>query len=744
MSSRTQTHAGSQNAFDHEDEFSDHDPSDNQRRLKTRRLLINLLSRWYWVALGLILGLLGSAYYLAKAPEKYTATSTLLIKQQTATLMSRDQVDEIDMRSIEGLNTAAARIARYELLERVAARVDVRSLEGLIQPAPDWRPQWFINWFDSDAEEADAAGQVPAAPILAGHIGSWMDISIRRGTRLIDISVNHEIPEVAKVVADAIVHEYISEIVGSASEGRTSASETLLKQSEEARGRLQAAESALATYTRTLELHTALEERETLVNQLSRRYLPKHPAMIAASSELKSLKTRFLDEFAFAMKSPSDEAYWKTAGAQIEAAKDDPEARLRVARQLLLARTGVLRGEITSQMQVFNSMLTRLEETNVNLLGDQAGAEINSLALTPGRPSTPVRPKAFGIGGASGLALGLAIAFLLVRIDNKFGTVAQTEEETGRPVLAAISDIDESHLRQAVRVHAEKHPEVEIPAQQELWDPRLVFRPGTSQTNYAEMFRVLRASITLLGDESQRQITAFTSALPGEGKSLVSSNYALAAAGQGKKTLYIDLDLRKPRVHRVFGIVRAKNGPGITDWLAGRAKLDEVIHHDTGAENLDIIFSGTRAPNPGELLNTTRLQQLIDEISPLYDTIIFDTAPILAVPDTRIIAPLVDNFCLVVRANYVPRGAVHRTLELLDHAGTPPSGLVLNGFKETRRFIGQNYSYGGYRLNRYGKPYQYGYGSYGSYGAYGSDDSDDSDEEKEIQKRRRKNTRRKS
>jgi hypothetical protein len=93
---------------------------------------------------------------------------------------------------------------------------------------------------------------------------------------------------------------------------------------------------------------------------------------------------------------------------------------------------------------------------------------------------------------------------------------------------------------------------------------------------------------------------------------------------------------------------------------------------------------------------------------------------------------LVHNFCLVVRADYVPKGAVMRTLELLAAADSLPSGMVFNGFKETRRMIAQNYSYGAYRTNSYGNAAQYGYGTYGAYG------EDDADEEREIAARKRK------
>jgi len=726
--------------FDLDDDSPDQDPREMRQRAKTKRFILNLIGRWYWVALGLALGILGGAYYLSKAPEKYAATATVLIKQQTAGVMGRDQVDEIDMRTIEAMNTVAERILRAELLERVATRTDVRSLEGLIQPETEWRPAWLAAWFADDADKKsgtpkEASTAPPAPPALAGYIGSWMKVSIRRGTRLIDISIQHEVPEIAQTIANAIAREYITELVNTLSEERSNTSGTLLSQSEEVRTKLQAAESGFATYVRALELNKALEDQENIVSQLTRRYLPKHPTMVTANSQLESLQKRFLDEFLVATQNPSDASYWQTVQDQITATADDPAARLRVARQLLLARAGVLRGEINSQMSVFNAMLTRAQETNVNIVGgNDANVDIHSLARHPGRPSSPQRPKVFAVSGICGIGIGLAFALLLVRIDNKFNSVAQVEQETQIPVLAAISLINDNYLIQAAKAYAKSHKDEKPNERTELWDPHLIFRQGTSHTTYAEMFRVLRASVSLLGDESTEKITVFSSALPGEGKSTVSANFALAAASQGRKTLFIDLDLRKPSSHRIFGFVGARKLPGIADWLTGVHTFPEIIQTDTGAENLHIILCGGRTSSTGELINSTSLKRLFAEASAMYDCIVVDTAPILAVPDTRVIAPLADHFCLVVRSEYVPRGAVHRVLEVLESANTRISGLVFNGYKESRRMIGQNYSYGGYRLNRYGRPYHYGYGTYGS---YGSDAEDPERSDKEILKRKK-------
>lgn len=687
---------------------------------KMKRLLLDLVGRWHWIVLGLILGFLGATYYLGKTPKQYTASSTLLIKQRTSSVMARDQVDEIDMASQEGMNTVAERIRRMDLLERVASRQDVRELPGLIPQAVDWTPEWFRDKLGKTpaGEDSKQARQAPPPPaVLGSMIGGWLQVSIRRYTRLLDISITHPVPEVSKTLADAVAREYLAEIANARTEGRSSSIDLLEKESKEARKSLQSARGALAIYARTLEVHKDLDTMEAQAAALQRRYLPKHPKMIAMNAELKQLQEKFLQEFEGARLAPSDKSYWDVAGKELPDHATHPDDYLRMARQQLLARIGVLESEIQSSTTVFNSMLTRIEESSVNQESVESSAEVSSLARVPGPPSAPIPNKILVSGTLGGLAGGLLLALILIRLDNKFHTVSQIAGETGQTILAAIADIKPHHLAAAARQYWKKNPDAKADPAQKTWDDRLIFRAGVSSTSYAEMFRVLRASVSLLGDESKRKITLFTSAVPGEGKTSTSANFALAAAGQGRKTLLIDLDLRKPSVHKVFGVAREQEKGGITECLANLAQFEDVIIRQSGQENLHLILSGKRAPNPGELLDIGRLTAILDQACREYDLVVLDTAPILAVPDTRIIAPLVHNICLVVRADYTPKGAVRRVLEVMEEDGTTLSGIVFNGFKEKRRLMGENYSYGYYRNNKYGNAYRYGYGSYGSYGS---------------------------
>jgi capsular exopolysaccharide synthesis family protein len=700
---------------------------------KMKRRLLQLAGRWYWIALFAILGFLGSYYYLSKAPKEYTSTATLLINQETSVLGGRSGPNVGDPNY---LNTVAARIQRFDLLQVVASRQNVRELKGLMPGEVDWIPAGLRSRLPLGPAPA-TSNQVPDAAFLAGNISGWLSVSVRRFTSLIDISITHPVPEVAQEIANSIAKEYLREIYEDSKKGNTGSFDLLEKQATRARAELGAANTALATYERALELHRNLDAKESDLNLLGQRYLPKHPKMIAAANEIAGYKERFIAAFDLARQDPSDAKHWEAVKKAIDLPDPaiDPDAYLQVARQQLLARVSVLENEIQSATAFFNTMIERMKDLGIMLESDSSGVNLSSIARTPGGASGPDRKKLLATGTMGGIACGLLLALFLGWLDNKFHTVAQVASETGAGILAAIAEIKPRQLAKAEQDYLKRFPDgvdpVEPPSAN--WHDFMLFRPGASATSYAEMFRVLRASVSLLGDETRRKVTVFTSALPGEGKSSISANFALAAASQGKKTLLIDFDLRKPSLHQLFGVERSPLQGGLTECLANLAPLHEVATPVAGQPNLHLVVSGKRAPNPGELLDTTRIKALLVLACRNYDVVVLDTAPLLSVPDTRILAPLAHNVAMVVRAEYTRKAAVTRALKVLEEDRTPLSGLVVNAYQEKRRLIGENYSYGYYGHSK-------GYG-YGTYGTYGDDDEEGSRASKTKRRKRKQSAR---
>lgn len=709
----------SQRDFDPElYEEDDFEASPGTSREQVRQLIRDLLVRWHWIALILIMGILAAFYYLSKAPKIYEATSTLLVKQGASTVISGEDDEPLDLRSNDAVNTVAQRVKRLELLTAVASLPEVAGIENLVPGPTNWFPGWAQSWLGESGGEVTK----PQNPAELGRIiGQWTDVNVRRNTRLLDITVSHPSPDVAKLLADAIANEYIAELTGDRADGRDSSTKILTNQSEQARLKLQVAQNALANYKQILETLKGLEDKEGIFSELDRRYLPKHPKHMVAKATLDQFQKRFLSEFELVHKAAADKVYWESTRAEWDQPSLDVATRIQITRRLLTARATVLQSEIQSQNEVFNTILTKIQEADINKEATEAEVELSNLSQLPTNPASPKKGIVLAGGGFLGFGVGLAFAFLLLKLDNVIHTVGQAELLTNIPVLATIRDIDPKILAEII---SKKGGQGVQAAAAKNWDQRFVFREGLSDTLYAEMFRILRASVTLLGDETKRNITLFSSALPSEGKTLVSSNFAIASAQQGKKTVLVDLDLRKPKVHVGFGLKRSDLKKGITELLAGQIDWRDAVESETGQENLSCIFAGVKAPNPGELLDSETISALFEELGKEFDVIVVDSAPLLVVPDTRLLIPIVDNFCLVVRAEKTPKKALKKVIDLMDDDGTTPSGIVINGFEEKKGLF--NYNKYGYGYSGYGGYGQYGKGyGYGSYGAYGSDAEDD-------------------
>ena len=264
----------------------------------------------------------------------------------------------------------------------------------------------------------------------------------------------------------------------------------------------------------------------------------------------------------------------------------------------------------------------------------------------------------------------------------------------------------------------------------------------TPESPAAEAFRNLRAALSLLGPEAERKVSLFTSAVPNEGKSFTSANYSLALAQQGYRVLLIDGDLRRPNVHKIFRFPAAniKNNseedipPGVTDCLVGEADVASAAREIPPGEfqfvdeniavtgkiltaaggQLFVLAGGRRAPNPAEILAGPFFGQLVAEAGKLFDRVVIDSAPILAVSDTLLMTPHVQTLCIVVRAGKTPRPAVRRAITLLAKSGIRAAGLVLNRLRRSRG-VGYYYYYASHGYGKeegaYSRSYGRGYGS---------------------------------
>jgi capsular exopolysaccharide synthesis family protein len=212
----------------------------------------------------------------------------------------------------------------------------------------------------------------------------------------------------------------------------------------------------------------------------------------------------------------------------------------------------------------------------------------------------------------------------------------------------------------------------------------------------SETYRTLRTNIQFSSLDKKTQTIMITSSGPGEGKSTISANLASVMAQSGNKTLLIDCDLRKPNIHKMFGL---SNVNGLSNLLVEEIEIEKAVQHGP-IENLNILTSGTMPPNPAELLGSEKMKNFINSLRKYFDYIILDTPPVVVVTDAQLISRISDGCLLVVSSRQVERDAAVKAKELLLKVNAKIIGVVLNKVEKGAK--------GGYKYY-----YHYYYGSDG-------------------------------
>ncbi|MDP9299900.1 MAG: CpsD/CapB family tyrosine-protein kinase, partial [Actinomycetota bacterium] len=237
------------------------------------------------------------------------------------------------------------------------------------------------------------------------------------------------------------------------------------------------------------------------------------------------------------------------------------------------------------------------------------------------------------------------------------------------------------------------------------------------KASVAESYRTLRTSVLFAAAQRGLKTIMVTSPTAGEGKTTTAANLAVVLADAGKRVILVSSDLRKPRIHKFFGL---SNDAGLSSVLAGEVKPWEALA-DPGREHLRVMSSGPVPAHPAELLQSEQMGELVEELREVADFVILDTAPVLLVADALALAPLVDGVLFVVDAETTHRGAVVQARESLEQVGAPLIGSVLNNFDPSKARAYSYYGYYGPNRNRY----RYGYGGYYGGGGYYAEPSRD-------------------
>jgi len=385
------------------------------------------------------------------------------------------------------------------------------------------------------------------------------------------------------------------------------------------------------------------------------------------------------------------------------------EAVPEVTRQL-----ASLDREVAVKTDTLNLLERRLQDAEI-----QSASEIQEISIVERASFAGVLPrpsrrnKAF-IGLMIGLLLGSVFALILESLDTSIGTIDDVERFLKLPVLGVIPHMDRRTIRKKMLVD-EMSRDVTT---------KEIDRIATLCTHFApteavsEAFRSLRAHLDSLLKNAGWKTLMVTSSVLQEGKTSTACNLAVVFAHTGQSTLLIDADLRRPQVHRVFGLSDTPGLTevllGVTDWESATKSIDDLIVGTMGLTNsqitpgleyLSLLTSGTKFDQPGELLNLEKVSKILSEMSERYDIIILDVPPVLPVADPSQLAVRVDATVLAYQIGRVGRDVVHRSKSRLEAIGGNVVGLVMNDIEaEIYQTAKSKYEYYGYKYQEVSPP----------------------------------------
>lgn len=348
----------------------------------------------------------------------------------------------------------------------------------------------------------------------------------------------------------------------------------------------------------------------------------------------------------------------------IDFRRETDRAMIRQAQRLVDGQLAGL-SPADQRGQRGRSLSDRSEQLGVLSALQTGNAELVDTALPPDRASAPKVDRNVALGVVLGLLLGAGLALLARRLDRRLRDEHEVAEALARPLLGTVPQSD-----------------------------AIAGQGGTHELTRAdaEAFRSLRANLKYFNVAREIRSLCVTSAMPGEGKTTVAWNLALATAVSGKRTLLIEADLRRPGfAQRLEG----RSPRGLSTLLAVQMDLDEVAHevqpdyeYEIADFGLSVVTAGPLPPNPAELLETARMREIVEQAEERYDFVVVDTPPLTVVPDATPLMGLVDGTILVSRVGVTTRDAAAALRRHVDHLSASVLGVVVNGVSTEADYYG--------------------------------------------------------
>lgn len=577
---------------------------------------------------------------------------------------------------------------------------------------------------------------------LASSFISGLDVFKSKDSDIVTVTYTSADPQFAAKSANIVIDEYIKYIIDRKSNANQQAREFLESQLDQAKANLEKTEEMLGSFAKSVNivslnenlnlvytqlegLNKALSEAETerlskqaLYDQIQSgnfEYLPQvinDESMAEVRAKYSELKSEYdnmavvfgpnypeLKQLGAKVRRMESEMKKRVSGVA-KSIKSDYEAAQKkenILRERTLEQNKraaelndkaiqykILEREVETNKSIYDSLLTRLKETEVTSANEITNVQVVDYASVPKAPFQPNLRKNLLQATIFGLMLGCFLAFVLNYFDNTIKDEEEVKTKFPVPFLGSIplSFEEESILNVEKAVYT---------------DPK---------SQISEAFRVVRTSLLYSSPDRPPKSILVTSTQPLEGKTTSATNIALAMVQSGNKVLIIDSDLRKPRLHKLFtkngnGNGHASNNNGLSSYLVGEMSIEDVVT-DTEIEGLYFLPSGPIPPNPAELVGSMKMKELIELLEKDYDQIILDGAPISGFADSRLVSRLVDGVLIVTSVGITQKNVLKNSIEEIRKVRGKIIGTIVNRLESRRGRYGYNYYY--YYSNEDDKP----------------------------------------
>jgi capsular exopolysaccharide synthesis family protein len=420
----------------------------------------------------------------------------------------------------------------------------------------------------------------------------------------------------------------------------------------------------------TAQLRMEVRDVQRKLAARSANLLPGNPEYVAMQETIKQL-----NEEQAADERKMIEAYIGELEANLQVAKQSEQqiaALLNEQRAQLLARNTV-----AAEYEILHAKLEGLESAhqdlytgirNINLSSEVGAMNVREVekAVTPRSPFFPSTSTALTYALAIGGLAGIVLALLRDWTDQRLRSAEEIQQVLGLPVLGTVPHMTGVHTPSQRGMHLHLEP----------------------MSDVAESYRTVRTAVYFGQTNGLAKTLLITSPAPGDGKTTLASNLAIAMAQAGNRILLLDADFRKPTQHKIFDLNKRS---GLSSVLAGEAELDEVIQ-STAISGLDILPCGPIPANPSEILNSQTFADLLEQLKARYDHVLLDSPPVMPVTDARILAASCDATLLSLRAEKTTRKGALYARDMLRSVGSQILGVVVNDVPRRKGIYGYYYS----------------------------------------------------